>query len=150
SLLLFGHADAARRMVGPLLDFDRKDTRFHVAGHKLQLLAHYYWVTRDAAYLREKEPVWGPVIDFVRNSRRGTDNGLLPPDRYAGDIATNVVSLNSNANCWRGLRDMAAVLDDLGRPDAAELRREAEGFRKVIRDAVAKSERRDVEPPFIP
>jgi hypothetical protein len=151
SLLLFGHTDAARRMVGPLLEFDRKDTRFHVAGHKLQLLAHYYWVTRDAAYLREKEPVWGPVIAFVRSSRGQTDNGLLPPDRYAGDIATNVVSLNSNANCWRGLRDMAAVLDDLGRPDAAaELRREAEGFRKVILDAVAKSERRDVEPPFVP
>src|SRR5204863_2991441 len=106
SLLLFGHAGDARRMVGPLLDFNREATRFHVAGHKLQLLAHYYWVTRDAAYLRAKEPVWAAVVDFVKKSRQA-ENGLLPPDRYAGDIAQNVVSLNSNANCWRGLRDMA-------------------------------------------
>ena len=51
SLLHFGHIDDARKMIGPLLDFDRKATRFHVAGHKLQLLAHYYWVTRDKTFI---------------------------------------------------------------------------------------------------
>ena len=63
SLLLFGHVADARKMIGPLLDFDRQATRFHVAGHKLQLLAHYYWVTRDAEYLTRREPKWEPVID---------------------------------------------------------------------------------------
>src|SRR5262249_50075444 len=53
SLMLFGHTDDARKMLGPLLDFNREVTRFHVAGHKLQLLAHYYWVTRDKDYLRQ-------------------------------------------------------------------------------------------------
>src|SRR5207245_1698937 len=156
SMVLFGHINRpnlvsdARKMVGPLLDFNRQATRFHVAGHKLQLLAHYYWVTRDAAYLRETRPKWEPVIAFIRTSRQ-TDNGLLPKDNYAGDVNTQVYSLNSNANCWRGLRDMAAVLDDLGERDrATELRREAAEFRKVILDAVAKSERRDAKPPFIP
>src|SRR5262249_39610914 len=52
ALLLYGFTREARQMVGPLLRFNRQATRFHVAGHKLQLLAHYYWVTRDAAYLR--------------------------------------------------------------------------------------------------
>ena len=116
SLMLFGHTADARRMVGPLLDFNRQATRFHVAGHKLQLLAHYYWVTRDAEYLREKRAVWEPVVDFIRTSRK-TDNGLLPKDNYAGDINSRSISLNSNANCWRGLRDMAAVLADLGEKD---------------------------------
>jgi hypothetical protein len=149
SLLLFGHHDAARRMVQPLLEFDRQATRFHVAGHKLQLLAFYYWVTRDAAYMREKESLWKPVIEFVRTSR--TENGLLPRDRYAGDIAEAVYSLNSNSNCWRGLRDMAAVLRDLGDMKyAAELEADAADFRKAILDAVARSERRDTTPPFIP
>src|SRR5262249_19122083 len=148
--LLFGFTADARRMVGPLLDFNRQATRFHVAGHKLQLLAHYYFVTRDAEYLRSKEAVWKPVIDFLVSSRQ-KDNGLLPRDNYTGDINQQVASLNSTANAWRGLRDMAAVLDDLGERDRArELAGEAKAFRTAILDAVGKSERRDTRPPFIP
>jgi hypothetical protein len=150
SLLLFGQAEDARRMVGPLLDFNRQATRFHVAGHKLQLLAHYYWVTRDADYLRKKESVWRPVIDFIIASRR-TENGLLPKDNYAGDINQQVYSLNSNANCWRGLADMAAVLADLGHGEESQrLAGEAAEFRRANLDTVAKSEFRDTKPPFIP
>jgi hypothetical protein len=150
ALMLFGHTADARRMVGPLLLFDRKATRFHVAGHKLQLLTHYYRVTRDREYMREQRPVWEPVVRFVRQSRK-TDNGLLPKDNYAGDVSQQIYSLNSNANCWRGLRDLAAVLEDTGdRKFAAELREEAAEFRKVILAAVAESEKRDAKPPFIP
>jgi hypothetical protein len=150
AMMLFGFGDESRRMVLPMLEFNRQATRYHVAGHKLQLLAHYYWVTRDAESLRAWEPIWGPVISFVTSSR-GKENGLLPPDRYAGDIDQNVYSLNSNANCWRGLRDMAAVLADLGRREEAEaLAREAGAYREAILDAVAKSERLDTKPPFIP
>jgi hypothetical protein len=150
SLLLFGHAADARRMIGPLLAFNRKATRYHVAGHKLQLIAGYYWLTHDKEYLRETRPVWEPVVKFLRTSRK-TENGLLPKDRYAGDINRAVYSLNSNANCWRGLHDMAAVLEDIGERDSAtELRAECEAFRKAILDAVAKSERKDAKPPFIP
>ena len=148
SLMLFGHTADARKMVGPLLDFNRQATRFHVAGHKLQLLTHYYWATRDREYLRENRARWEPVIEFIRQSRK-TDNGLLPRDRYAGDINEAVYSLNSNAACWRGLRDMAAVLEDIGETDRpAELRREAAEFRTVILDAVARSE--DKAARFIP
>ena len=150
SLLLFGFTDEARRMVGPLLEFDRKATRFHVAGHKLQLLTHTYWVTHDAAFLRAGEPRWRQAVDLIVGSRR-PENGLLPPDNYAGDIRQQVYSLNSNANCWRGLRDLAAALDEIGEHErAAGLAREARAFRAAILDAVARSERRDVRPPFIP
>jgi hypothetical protein len=150
ALLLYGFTGEARRMVGPLLEFNRQATRFHVAGHKLQLLAHYYWVTRDAEYLRAKEPVWQPVVDFVIRSRQ-TENGLLPPDNYAGDVSQQVYSLNSNANCWRGLRDMAAALADMGEAERSRaLAREARAFRAAILDAVGKSEQRDSTPPFIP
>ena len=150
ALMLYGYTDEARRMVGPLLDFDRRATRFHVAGHKLQLLAHYYWVTRDADYLRAKEPVWGKVVEFLLKSRQAS-NGLMPPDNYAGDIAQQVYSLNSNANCWRGLRDMAAVLADMGELERSEaLAREARSYRAAILEAVAASEGRDTKPPFIP
>jgi hypothetical protein len=139
SLLLYGHIDDAKKMIGPLLDFDRKATRFHVAGHKLQLLAYYYWLSRDKKYMEESRAKWEAVANFIRTNRK-TENGLLPKDNYAGDVNTQVYSLNSNANCWRGLRDLAAVLDDIGdKTLAAELKKEAEEFRKVILVAVAKS-----------
>lgn len=148
SLLLFGHADTARKMVGPLLDFNRSATRFHVAGHKLQMLAHHYWVTRDKQFLRESRAKWEPVVEFVRASRR-TDNGLLPKDRYAGDINEQVYSLNSNAACWRGLRDMAVVAEELGEKDtAAAWHKEAAAFRTAILDAVTKSQ--DAAAKFVP
>ena len=150
SLLHFGQKDAARRMIGPLLAFERQATRFHVAGHKLQLLADDYWATRDADDLRERAEVWRGVVQFIRSNRQKA-NGLLPADNYAGDIKQQVISLSSNANCWRGLRDMAAVLADMG--DAAtaeELQHEAESFRRAIVDATVASERHETEPPFIP
>ena len=75
----------------------------------------------------------------------------MPPDNYAGDIPQQVYALSSNANCWRGLRDMAAVLDDLGlRERAGEMRREADAYRRAILRAVDRSEQRDADPPFIP
>lgn len=148
SLLHVGQIADAKKMIGPLLDFDRKATRFHVAGHKLQLLAAYYWLTRDKEFIEATRTKWEGVAAFIRASRR-TDNGLLPRDNYAGDVKTQVYSLNSNANCWRGLRDLAAVLEDVGsKEQAADLRKEAVAFRKVILDAVSKSIR--VKEKFVP
>jgi hypothetical protein len=151
ALMLFGQTADARRFIGPLLDFPRQDTRFHVAGHKLQLLAHYYLVTRDAAYLKEKEPVWTKVIDLIVDNRKTTRNGLVPPDRYAGDINRPVFSLSSNAACWRGLRDMAVVLRDLRQTERADnLAAITKEYKAAILAAVAKSERHETQPPFIP
>ncbi|HEY1381411.1 MAG TPA: hypothetical protein VGF55_31710 [Gemmataceae bacterium] len=151
AMMLFGQTADARRFIGPLLDFPRQDTRFHVGGHKLQMLAHYYLVTRDKEYMREKEPVWSKVIDLIVENRKKTGNGLVPPDRYAGDINRPVFSLSSNAACWRGLRDMAVVLRDLGQTERADqLVAIAKEHKAAILAAVAKSERKEVTPPFIP
>ena len=150
SIMLFGHLDDAPAMLKPLLEFDRKATRFHVAGHKLQLLAYFYWLTRDAKTVREFEPLWRPSIELILSSRE-PETGLLPKDNYAGDIPQQVYSLNSNANCWRALRDVAAMLDDMGSKDeAAKLRQVAAAYREVILKAVGQSERLDAKPPFIP
>jgi hypothetical protein len=149
ALMFFGQVADARRFIGPLLDFPRQDTKFHVAGHKLQLLAHYYLVTRDKEYMKEKEAVWNKVIDLIVDNRQ--PNGLMPPDRYAGDINKPVFSLSSNAACWRGLRDMAVVLHDLGDHEKAmKLEAVAKDYKAAILGAVAKSERHETKPPFIP
>ena len=150
ALLMFGQTEDARRMVVPLLQFDRQATRFHVAGHKLQLLARYYWITRDAEFVRQTRSIWEQAVRLILDNR-SPEHGLLPKDNYAGDINEKVVSLNSNANCWRGLRDMALVMDEIGeRADAELWHREAAAFRQHIIAAVQKSERGDTDPPFIP
>src|SRR5947209_2135104 len=150
AVMLFGQTADARRFVGPLLDFPRQDTRFHVAGHKLQLLAHYYLVTRDKEYMHEKAAVWNKIIDLIVNNRQKS-NGLVLPDRYAGDINRPVFSLSSNSACWRGLRDMAVVLHDLcDHEKAAKLEAECKEYKAAILDAVAKSERHETQPPFLP
>lgn len=150
SLMLFGHHGAAPAMLKLLLEFNREATRFHVAGHKLQLLAHYYWLTRDAHTIRAYAPFWRPSVELILASREPS-NGLLPKDNYAGDISTTVYSLNSNANCWRGLRDVAAMLDEMGdKEEGRRLQTLAVEYRKRILEAVVGSERLDAKPPFIP
>jgi hypothetical protein len=150
SLMLLGQLEAAPAMLKPLLEFNREATRFHVAGQKLQLLAHFYWLTRDAETILAYEPLWRPSVELILNSRE-RESGLLPKDNYAGDINEKVYSLNSNANCWKGLRDVAAMLDDRGDSEEAErLRDQAAAYRQSILKAVEGSERRDAEPAFIP
>jgi hypothetical protein len=150
SLMLFGHFDVGPGMLKSMLEFNRKDTQFHVAGQKLQLVAWFYWLTRDAATIRDLEPLWRQSVELILTNREAK-SGLLPKDRYAGDIATKVYSLNSNANCWRGLRDLAAVLEEIGsKEEAAKLRAVTAEYRKTILRAVDHSERRDQKPPYIP
>jgi hypothetical protein len=148
--MLFGHLDIAPGMLKPMLEFNREATKYHVAGHKLQLLAFYYWMTRDADTIRKYRPLWQPSVDLILDNREA-DTGLLPKDNYAGDIDTKVYSLNSNANCWRALRDVAAMLEDMDSSDEAKrLQEVAVKYRRAILSAVDRSERRDASPPFIP
>jgi hypothetical protein len=150
SLLTFGRLDDARRMTDPLLRYTQQGLDFHNDAFKLQLLCHVYWVTRDAQFVRDRGPLWRPIVRHILDNRQAA-SGLLPKEDYAGDIQTKVDSLNSNANCWRGLRDMAAVLRDVG--EAEEAGRIAAGageLRAATLAALDKSEFRDTKPPFVP
>jgi hypothetical protein len=113
-------------------------------------LSYFYWLTRDAKTIRAYEPLWRQALNLVLTNRE-SESGLLPKDNYAGDIHTQVYSLNSNANCWRGIRNLAAVLEDMGSKDEAnKLREQAAEYRNAILKAVDRSIRRETKPPFIP
>ncbi|MHB1459206.1 MAG: hypothetical protein ACYC0V_20040 [Armatimonadota bacterium] len=150
SFLLYGYADDTREMIPPLMAYWQQGILFHDAAFKLQTLSQVYWLTKDADFLRSQKAEWTAAIDKIM---QGIDpkTGLLPRENYCGDIETQVFSLNSNANSWRGLRDFAVVLDEIGEKELAErVSIRAKEYRKVILDAVAKSVRKDVDPPFIP
>ena len=150
ALLLFGHVDEARRTLLPLLDYVQEGLRYHDAAFKLQMLSHYFWLTRDTNIIAITRKQWRRETGYIMDGREA-GTGLLPRENYCGDIPTQVYSLNSSANCWRGLRDFAAVLEAAGDHSTAQrLREMAREFRRSILDAVAKSEDRSVQPPFIP
>ena len=150
ALLTFGLLDTAKAMTNPLLRYEQAGLDYHDAAFKLQLLCHVYWLTRDADYICARRELWRASVDRILNERQPAD-GLLPPENFAGDIATKVTSLNSNANSWRGLRDIAAVLQDIGeREEAQKIASEAAKFRTAILAALDKSEVRDTTPPFVP
>ncbi len=150
ALAMFGLRDEARRMIPPLLDYYQEGLGFHDTAFKLQLLSHYFWLTRDAEFILGQKRRWMPKTDRDIATRDAT-LGLLPKEDYCGDIQTQVHSLNANANFWRGLRDITAVMEDIGdRDDAARFGKAAAELRVATLAAVEKSERRDVKPTFIP
>jgi hypothetical protein len=150
ALLQFGFTDEVRRVLPSLLVYKQQKLDFHDAGFKLQVLAHYFWLTRDAASVRRWQSSWRSAVDLIVTSREPS-TGLLPRENYCGDVATQVYSLNSNANSWKGLRDFAAVLREIGEgEEAAALTAVATEFRTAILAAVERSQRLDVDPPFVP
>ena len=151
SFLLFGQEEDAGRMVNPLFVYTRKGLEFHQAAFKLQMLAHYWGITRDAQFLRDRQKLWEKELAVILNGRE-RETGMLPREKYCGDIDDMVLSLNSNANCWRALRDWSVVLDE-GLGDSArgqKLAHAAMEYRKTILDLIAKSWNNETTPPFLP
>ena len=150
SLLLYGHAETAARVIPPLFAYRRPGIELHDGAFKLALLADYYLATRDAKLIRATRKLWQREIELILASRERA-TGLLPRERYCSDVATPVISLNNNANCWRGLRDMGVVLDEIGeKAEAARLAAVCAEYRKVILAAMDKAIVRTVDPPFVP
>lgn len=150
AMALWGFRDDARRMLVPMMDYKREGLLFHQAGKKLQLLSHYYWLTRDESWFKEQRDRWTIQSERLVNGRE-KDSGLVPRERYCGDIETPVYSLNSNANGWNGLAEFSGVLDDMGEhAEAQRLAKSADEWLPHVRAAVEKSVRKDVNPPFVP
>lgn len=150
SLLLWGHDRDAADGIPSIFTYRRRNIEFHDAAFKLEGLADYYFVTRDAELVRKTRPLWQREIDMITKSI-GKEQGLLPREKYCSDIDTRVISLSTNANCWRGLRDMSVVLEDMGeREQAKELRRIAAEFRTTVLAKIEQATDRTVDPPFVP
>jgi hypothetical protein len=150
TMALYGKVPGAQRLMVPIFKFTRKGLEFHQAAFKLQMLAHVYFLTRDKQWLLDHRDLWEKEISVILSGREKS-TGMLPREKYCGDIDTRVYSLNSNANCWRGLRDMSVVLNEIGdTARASQLAPIGAEYRQIILDAIDKAKRRDVSPPFLP
>ncbi|WP_414663650.1 hypothetical protein [Horticoccus sp. 23ND18S-11] len=150
ALLDWGFAAEARRLIEPILDFTRKGLEQHQASFKLNNVIRTYWQTRDATAVQALRPRWEKEAARLDRGRTGA-NGLYPPEQYCGDIHTLVQSLNANAKAWRALRDLGAMLAEMGGDDTARhYTTEAAAFRRVVLQAVEQSAVRTTTPPFVP
>jgi len=150
AMLSWGYEEEARRMLVPLLDFTRAGLENHQAGHKLNDVARFWWQTRDSQWVREMRPRIEREVNRLL-SNRNEATGLLPKERYCGDIATPVHSLAVEAKAWRALRDLPPVLRGIGENALADRVAKAEAEIKTkLQDAVMRSIRRETSPPFVP
>lgn len=150
SLLLWGHADEAKSLIPPLLRYVRDGLIYQQSGRKLGMVADYYWLTGDRDFLQQHRDLWMKQIDLIVNGRE-LDTGLLPRQRYCGDVGDLCYSMNTCGTSWRGLRDMSAVLTDMGeREEGERLQAISRDYRRAIIRAVEKSEDLSTSPPFIP
>ncbi len=148
AFMLFGFTDESQPMLLSLLDHSIPGHKYAVTGWKLRALSQYYWLTRDDAFMRKNRSRWEPLLKLILDDL-DPNTGLTPKDFYASDIPEPVWNLKTNATCWRGLRDVAAVLREMGEPNQP-LEERVEQYRHAILDAVDKSVQRDFDPPFIP
>jgi hypothetical protein len=165
AMAMFGQVATAKEVMPNLFIYTRKNLETHQAGLKLQMLSHVYFLTRDKQLVNSlrtlntkdssgRTPGWQTELDVLLNGRE-KEGGLYPPEKYAGDpvpgMPDKVYSLNSNSSAWRGMRDFAIVLEDIGEHDLAQkAAANAAELRKAVLAAVEKSIDRSTKPPFVP
>jgi len=118
-------------------------------GFIMRQLAEHYWLTRDQAWATRWAAHFVAACDFIIRERGATkqtdaagqrvpEYGLLP----AGHLEDNPewrYWYAINAWAYGGLRDLAAVLAELGHPEAERLQREAEEYRADILASLARA-----------
>src|SRR5262249_22215542 len=132
AMMWWGYERDLRRLIVPLLDFTRSGLEYHQAGFKINDVVRYYWQTRDAETVRTLRPRWEKEVQRLVGNRTGA-GGLFPAERYAGDISTPAQTVNANSKAWRAIRDLSAMLTELGEnTEAKKYADVAADFRKVV------------------
>jgi hypothetical protein len=150
AMMSWGYEDEAKRMFGPLLDFLRKGLEHHQAGLKLHDVVRCWWQTRDQPWVTAMRPRWEAELNRLLNNRVEPE-GLLPKERYCGDISTPVHSLSVESKAWRALHDFPPLLRAIGDEAlATRVARAASDVKPRLMDVIGRSMRHETTPPFIP
>ena len=118
-------------------------------GTVLWSLAEHYLYTRDRAWMERVWPRMRKAIDWILAQRATTrltnavgervrEYGLLPAS-HLEDNADWANWFAVNTYCWAGIDRSAEAMKDLGHPDAAFLRREADAYKADLRRAVERA-----------
>lgn len=150
SLLLWGQAAEARRLMPAILRKERAQMEYHYAAFELHTLAEYFRHTGDEFLVREMRPVWEKSLTRILDGREA-DTGLLPRQKYCTDIDSLVYNLVANSLSWRAMRDISILLAVINEPaKSKQLEATARDYRTRIMTAVAKTSVQATNPPFHP
>jgi hypothetical protein len=166
-------ADAQRYMDATYLtpEFLKKVPDYKVYADRHQqyrngLQPHYattlFRFCRDRGWIEKHLQLMRDCAEWTMAQRRTTMQeeggekplhwGMLPKWSYGGDIAgLQCYALYANFACWRGLRDTAWLLAQLGDTEASgRYATEADVYRGVLDRAVEGNYQPDHKPPFLP
>ncbi len=145
----WGYRDLAQKCFLPILRYSRKGLENHQAGLKLQDLAVLYYLHRDREWMKQIAPEWSRELERLMGPRN--DQGLLPKERYCGDISTPVHSLSVEGKGWRALHDWVPILRTLDQSTLADRVQKYEtNLRPQLKNHIEASIHRGTDPPFIP
>ena len=111
-------------------------------GARLLGTARYYRLFHDDAYVDEHTRRLASYVTRLRTQLWGRRH-LLNRERFSADVWLKVYGLHSQAVAWQGLREMASVWAETGRPGlAARARAVAYELGRGLRRAAQRSARR--------
>ena len=115
-------------------------------GTVLWTLAQHYFYSRDRAWFEHAWPHMRRAIDWIDEQRSATkrtdlngnkvrEYGLLPASQLEDNPDwANWFSINAFA--WAGMQRTAEALEEMGHPEAAKIRQEADEFLADLRAAI--------------
>lgn len=118
-------------------------------GTVLWTAAQHYLYTRDSQWFSEAWPHLQKAIQWIVEQRATTkridehgervrEYGLLPASQLEDNVDwANWFSINAFA--WAGMDLTAQALNDLGRPEANAIKREADAYRADLRSAIMRA-----------
>ena len=124
-------------------------------GWILWAMGEHYWYSGDRAWLERNAARLLKACRWIIGERARTkdleglrriERGLLPPGSLE-DITDWRVWMSNNVFSWWGLDAIARALADVGHPEAASLRAEAEAYR---RDILAAFNEAAIRAPLVP
>ncbi|MGW8181937.1 MAG: hypothetical protein ACWGQW_24685, partial [bacterium] len=119
---LFGFSEEQRACLSALIALSKGREYYYnwELGEKLSHAAQYYYLSGDAGFIHQNKKTYDSFIRELGIQLDGSADGLLRKERFSGDIKEKDYYLHQQAVCWRGLRDIAGVLDELGYHAEAE------------------------------
>lgn len=141
SLVQSGYYQRTKPLIEDINDYKQTGLEYHSTAGLINGYFQHYMLYRDDQFIRKNLAYIIDGCERIIHDRSKTDNGLLPPADFCGDIpGQKIYAISVNALSWRALRDSGHLLKMLGMDQLGQkYLDEAASYRQAIRKAVEAS-----------